>query len=546
MLRLSLLAVLAGTCPALALDLHSTALDNRTAYIPPQCYTRTEDAQGVAHNPCQTCHVLPRHPNFVSDADLQEAYAMPEVARTNPWRNLFTDRRAAVAATDPAEIAAWVRADNYHDASGAPKLAATLAHPPAEWDVNGDGRWAGYVPDAAFAFDDEGFDHMPDGRLTGWRAFAYQPLPGTFWPTNGSSDDVLIRLPEAWRQDGAGHEDLAIYKINLAVTEALIRRTDVAIAPTDEAALGVDLDRDGKLSTATQVTFDGSAAGTGMHWVGLAATLGKAAPIAAGLYPLGTEFIHSVRYLDPAPGGVTMAARMKELRYMKKTRWKSYAALEEWALAEKKEDADFPDRTKQFFGNVEEGIPNGTGWRLQGFIEDAAGDLRPQSFEETVFCMGCHGSIGTVDDSTFAFPRKLGPGAFREGWYHWSQKGLAGTPDLIRADGSGDYAHYLRTNGAGDEFRANAEVIETWLDHGKLDDAKAAAIEADIAPLVTPSAERAVALDAAYRMIVREQSFAQGRDATVAPMDGHVWRQLEEEQPTGLTAEAGWFPRTAR
>ena len=142
---------------------------------------------------------------------------------------------------------------------------------------------------------------------------------------------------------------------------------------------------------------------------------------------------------------------------MKKTSWQSYADLEEGALAEKKEDADFPDRPKQFFGSAEAGIPNGMGWRLQGFIEDAAGDLRPQSFEETVFCMGCHGSIGTTDDSTFAFPRKLsGPGAFRDGWYHWTQKGLAGTPDLVRADGQGDYAHYLRTNHAGDEFRSNA------------------------------------------------------------------------------------------
>ena len=57
MLRLSLLALLAGTVPALALDLKTTVLENRAAYIPPQCYTKTEDAQGVAHNPCQTCRI---------------------------------------------------------------------------------------------------------------------------------------------------------------------------------------------------------------------------------------------------------------------------------------------------------------------------------------------------------------------------------------------------------------------------------------------------------------------------------------------------------
>lgn len=550
MRRLTLLALLATAAPAHALDLTATALTNKTAYIPPQCYTKTEDAQGAVHNPCQTCHTLPRAPNFVSDPDLQQDYAMPGPALENPWTNLFVDRRAAVAATDADEIRAWVGTDNYLGADGRPVLAARLDRLPPEWDANGDGAWAGYRPDAYFAFDDEGFDHAPDGRRTGWRAFAYVPLPGTFWPTNGSTDDVLIRLPEAYRQTADGRESLAVYKANLAITEALINRADVAIAPVDEVELGVDLDRDGRLATATRVAFAFAPLdGVTMHWAGRAGSLGpKAAPLAAGLYPLGTEFLHSVRYLDPRPEGVTMAPRMKELRYMKKTSWQSYADLEEGALAEKKEDADFPDRPKQFFGSAEAGIPNGMGWRLQGFIEDAAGDLRPQSFEETVFCMGCHGSIGTTDDSTFAFPRKLsGPGAFRDGWYHWTQKGLSGTPDLVRADGQGDYAHYLRTNHAGDEFRSNAEVISAWLAQGDLAPEKAAALQADIAPLIMPSAGRAIALDAAYRMIVREQSFVKGRDATIAPQDATVWRRVEQDAPTGIEEPADpWFYRLKR
>ena len=49
------------------------------------------------------------------------------------------------------------------------------------------------------------------------------------------------------------------------------------------------------------------------HYLGGAAAL----PVRRGLYPEGTELLHSVRYLDPdAPG--LIAARMKELRYMKK------------------------------------------------------------------------------------------------------------------------------------------------------------------------------------------------------------------------------------
>src|SRR3546814_2792844 len=55
-------------------------------------------------------------------------------------------------------------------------------------------RW---IPDLdpAQGFDDTGFAR--DG--SGWRAFRYKPFPGTFWPTNGASDDVLIRLPAIFR-----------------------------------------------------------------------------------------------------------------------------------------------------------------------------------------------------------------------------------------------------------------------------------------------------------------------------------------------------------
>ncbi|OWY13288.1 hypothetical protein B6V72_10885 [Thioclava sp. F34-6] len=543
MLRISILALLSMTTMAGAVDLKTTVLDNPTAYIPPQCYTKTEDKAGEVHNPCQTCHTYPRHPNYVRDADLQTEYAFPGPALENPWRNLFVDRRAEVAATNSAEIRAYVRQDNYHDAAGGIALAAKLADPPADWDVNGNGAWDGYIPDVQFAFDDEGFDRRPDGSLTGWRAFAYQPLPGTFWPTNGSTDDVMIRLPEAFRQNADGVEDIATYKTNLAIVQALITRADVAIEPTDEAAMGVDLDRDGEMGQAEVVKFAFAPLdGITMHWAGRAGVDG--AELAAGLYPEGTEFVHSVRYIDPTPEGIQMAARLKELRYMVKTDWETYADLEETALAELKEDNAFPDRTKQFFGSSETGVPNTFGWRLQGFIEDATGDLRPQSFEETVFCVGCHGTLGVNDDSTFAFARKLGKEAYRGGWYHWTQKGLAGTPDRTRADGSGDYAHYLKSNRAGDEFRANAEVIEAWLKAGKLPPEKEAALAEDVGPLILPSPERADALNAAYRMIVRDQSFTQGRDATIAPVDGTVWRELEQDQPTGIEEIAQpWYKR---
>lgn len=549
--RLSATALALIGTPALAggpVDLLTTDLANKTAYIPAQCYTVTEGAQGAVHNPCFTCHVTSRAPHYINDADLQTEYSFPAPALKNPWTNLFVDRSEAVGAVSDDEIMAYIRQDNYVDPDGTITLARRLATPPPAWDVGGDGLWSGYVPDVAYRFDDEGFDIGPDGP-TGWRAFAYYPVNGTFWPTNGSTDDVLIRLPEIYRQAEDGTPDRMIYKINLAITEALMTRRGVPIEPVDETRLGVDLDRDGRLGQAVHVAFDWAPKqGRDMQYVG-AARLAQAAgdaPLAAGLYPLGTEFAHTVRYIDidDATGQITMAPRIKEFRYMRKTRWQSYFDRQEGMLAEAKERDSFPDRIALFFGSSEVGISNGTGWRLQGFIEDAQGDLRPQSFEETVFCIGCHGGVGATDDDTFAFPRKLGATARAGGWTHWSQAGLYRIPEMIRADGAPEYAHYLLHNGAGDELRGNAEVIRRYLDaSGDLRPEPVAAFRGDVSALLYPSAQRAMTLNKAYREIVREQSYDKGRDATVTPQ-ANVHRTVEQGQATGIDRPLdAWYGR---
>ncbi|MBL3586652.1 hypothetical protein JMM61_14850 [Rhodovulum sulfidophilum] len=534
----SALAALLAATPVAAADLASHRLSNPTAYIPPQCYTDTMDAEGNAHNPCFTCHVRARAPNYIiGDADLQTEYSLPGPALKNPWTNLFVDRSARISAIPDAEIDAYVAQDNYFDPDGTITLARKLAPPPAAWDEDGDGAWAGYVPDCYYDFDAEGFDHASDGTPTGWRAFAYVPLPGVFWPTNGSTDDVLIRLAAPFRSTTDGSYDPTIYKVNLAIAEALIKRADVPVAPVDEARLGVDLDRDGALGTATQVTFDWAPLkGRDMSWVGAA----KGEMLAAGLFPVGTEFLHTVRYIDVSSGEAVMAPRMKEVRYGIKTRWQTYADLEEGGLEEAKERYDFPDRIDLFDGGLETGIANGMGWRYQAFIEDASGDLRPQSFEETVFCIGCHSGIGLTDDATISFPRKLGVAdAHAGGWYHWSQKSLAGTPDPVRADGRRELLTYLQENGAGDEFRNNAEVKARFIaSDGSVKPEAAAALRDDITTLIMPSPERARTLNKAYREIVLEQSFAKGRDAVAEPAS-HVLKEVEQNQPTGIEMPVG-------
>jgi hypothetical protein len=357
--------------------------------------------------------------------------------------------------------------------------------------------------------------------------FAYYPLPGGFMPANGSFDDVLIRLPRAFRSDLAGELDLNVYALNLAIIEALIRRQDVAIAETDERSLAVDLDGDGALGLATRVHYEPF----GMKYVGQAGALYAQSRVhlASGLFPQGTEFLHSVRYLAvDASGRVYPAPRMKELRYARKKRWLTYAQLSDHAQREAKDAVLNPDRPEQFHGDAEHGLYNAAGWVLQGFIEDRSGQLRPQAYEETVFCMGCHGGVSATEDSMFAFARKLG--------YHVPHLGEgAPLPDPLREDGLPEYATYLRNNHAGDSYRSNDEVLARFF--GPTGEARAKAFQQlarDVSTLLLPSAKRALALDKAYWLIVREQSFRDGRDPLLAPAV-NVLRETEPDAPTGIT-----------
>jgi hypothetical protein len=161
------------------------------------------------------------------------------------------------------------------------------------------------------------------------------------------------------------------------------------------------------------------------------------------------------------------------------------------------------------------GVYNGQGWLLQGFIEDASGALRPQTYEETVFCAGCHGGVGATQDSSFSFARKLaGPAA---GYVYPRLQDWQGRPEPKRRDGTFEYARYLQENRAGDDFHANTELLARFFDpRGEPRTAELHALHSDVARVLLPSAARALALDRAYLAVVREQSFVRGRDAVLA------------------------------
>jgi hypothetical protein len=481
-------------------------IGNVLAHIPPQCYTKTD---GVA-NPCWVCHTGKNQLNATDDWQLQAQYLLNAIGRENHWTNLFVDRRAEIAAQNDADTLRYVREDNY-----AP-LRAALAKLPKDRRP----RWQPDV-DLARGFAADGFAR--DG--SGWRAFRYKPFPGTFWPTNGATDDVMIRLPAAFRRDASGHDSAAIYRINLAIVEAAVAvpdtRADTALdLPTealDERLAGFDLDGDGRLAQAARI------AALPAHYAGAAANL----PVKRYAYPVGTEFMHGVYYLDPdAPD--LRARRLKELRYSRKIFQLDDAHLAQKFAEDAREMAT--GGWPYFGGDAFSGIFSEYGWQLQAYIEQADGRLRLQTREEQMFCMGCHSGIGVTVDASFSLPRKA-PGA--AGWGYAS---LAGMRDVPQAGSDEpEYLRYLRRARGGDEYRANDEMLARWFPHGALDEA--AVRRADVRALILPSRARALALDKAYRALVATQDFAHGRDALLAPA-ANVLRRVDGAE-TGLREADG-------
>ncbi|MBA1146297.1 hypothetical protein H0Z60_04420 [Ectothiorhodospiraceae bacterium WFHF3C12] len=479
---------------------------NAEAPIPPQCYTKTE----ARFNPCYTCHQNYDdwdRPNYMSDAHLQGVYAFSELGETNHWANLFVDRSEEVAAISDAEILAWINEDNYD-----PFIRA-LANDP---------QWEGPVPRiedlalGAEAFDEHGFAR--DG--SGWVAFNYKPLPSTFWPTNGSTDDVMIRLPEAFRQNACQQTGSAysgdVYMANLAALEAAIKQLDrVSTPPIDENQVCADLNNDGQYTVVSEVSRP-------EYYFGNASDV----PVADMLYPQGTQFLHTVRYVGVNEAGdVFVPRRMKEVRYMKKIRMYDNAQLRSLYGNEQQEKRD--GNLPRYADQGDQGLSNGFGWLVLGFIEDADGTLRQQTREENKFCMGCHTSIGTTIDQTFAFPRKVTGAA---GWGYIDLRGMRDVPNY--GGNEGEILQYLRRVGGGNEFRANDEMQARWFNEDGTVKEEAVR-EASVYELITPSRDRALRLNKAYRVIVEEQSFIYGRDATVEPVD-NVYPEIDPEESVPL------------
>ncbi|MCW8194813.1 hypothetical protein F6455_08440 [Proteobacteria bacterium 005FR1] len=479
---------------------------NPEAPIPPQCYTKTERK----YNPCYVCHQSyvgdKVRTNMMRDGFQQGSYAFSDAGVTNSWKNLFEDRSEQIKNIEDGFIIDYIHQDNFSD------LAKDLKSR----------DWKGFVPElknlhlGAKAFDEYGLAF--DG--SNWVAFNYKPLPSTFWPTNGSTDDVMIRLDQPFREiDGVFSRD--VYYANLALVElAVTGGESVSTIPLNEKHILTDLDRDGVLNTwVTEV-------GRRSHYVGDA----KNVELAHMLYPAGTAFLHTVRYVGvDQRGNIYNAPRMKEVRYMRK---------ETFLPRERLVGSYYREAKEKHFGNLpysvfreEQGMSNGMGWRITGFIEDQHGKLRPQHREEQHSCVGCHKSIGANIDHTFAFPRKM---AGAQGWGYLDLKKVADAPNIDSKTGqpepAGEYLTYLERVGGGDEFRQNEEMLRRWFKaDGSVDREKVSELES-IYDLIVPSRERALALNKAYYTIVQEQSYIYGRDAMIVPPN-NVFASIDEDVP---------------
>lgn len=399
---------------------------NEEPSIPAQCWVETNYG---TQNACLYCHTdylaKKKHGNAFPLGEDQILYSFPSPDLNKVlWRNtIFPQeiverlKKEGVPLPDREDVA-YVRRDNWQPAyakarQGAgsewlnqessefilfPALNPAHLFPFREKDPTGAGTH-GFIDTDGFVRDEkEGF--------TGWRAVNFFPY-GIFTPLSGSVSGIYIRLPRPFMSQGSKF-NREIYRKNLDLLEQNIKNRS----------------------------------GNETHYYGDASNV----PVTRGFFPVGTEFTHPLHYVDlNADGEIgarvdgvvdnntetyefpgTRSRRVKEIRYMYK--WKDVG------IDDIDEDAHYDDFV---IGNEGQGwVDNNAGWVLSAYIEDRRGDLRPQTTEELMQCIGCHAKVGNTVDSVWSFLRKL-PGD--EGWREMDYGAYdAKQPQQTRLQ---DYAH---------------------------------------------------------------------------------------------------------
>jgi hypothetical protein len=370
---------------------------NEDPSIPAQCWIETSYG---TQNACLYCHTdylaKIKHGNAFPLGEDQVLYSFPSPDLNKVlWRNTIFPKeiserleKEGIALPDSEDVA-YVRRDNWQSAFKKARPTAS-----AEWLNRESSEFVLFPalnPSHLFPYrakdptsggthgfvDANGFVRDEKEAYTGWRAVNFFPY-GIFTPLSGSVSGIYIRLPRSFRCEN-GNFSREIYRKNLDLLERNIKNR-----PNKESRYSGDASR---------------------------------VKIEKGFFPVGTEFAHPLHYVDLNADGETGAQldgvvgnktvtyefpgtrsrRVKEMRYMYK--WKQVGI----------DDIDEEAHPDDFvIGNEGQGwVDNNTGWLLSGFIEDREGELRPQTTEELMQCIGCHGKVGNTVDSVWSFERKL-------------------------------------------------------------------------------------------------------------------------------------------
>ncbi len=431
---------------------------NEDPAIPAQCWIET--GYGT-QNACQYCHTdylaSIEHGNAFPIADDQILYSFPTPNLNRIlWRNVIFPEEIERRLRDEGiqipsrDDVGYIRQDNWSELYANvrdtgndrwynddkpdnpyalfPALNPRHLFPYDKDDPTGGGEH-GYV-------DLEGFVRDERHEYTGWRALNFFPY-AIFTPLTGSVSGIYIRLPRIFMtMDGIF--DVEIYKKNLDLLERNIKNR----------------------------AYDET------HYIGDASSV----PVKKGFYPVSTEFAHPLHYVDLFADGEsgsrvngvvgntgktyefpgTRSKRVKEIRYMYK--WKD-VDLDD--IAEDDDEHEY----EMYVGKEGQGwVENGAGWILAGYIEDRKGNLRPQTTEEMVQCIGCHGNVGNTVDAVWSFQRKLpgekGWGEMDYGAYSYDRRDRSRLQDYMNIDvGKGELEYFYYTVVGADLYGVMPEEI---------------------------------------------------------------------------------------
>ena len=402
--------------------------------IPAECWLDQADNQ---INSCKYCHTSGQPGAGNNDIDRQGTFPVQE----NLFLNVLDPGRLddlVPPATLPTDLSVFLRLDNYRLALEARGGDATVG--------SGAGVYK-YFPDL-----DPGQTGADGFANNGWRAFKWKPFE-LAWPRhNGRIQQNWIRLPDRFQRDAAGELDRATYAANLDLLVEVLR---------------------GAVPSGS--------------YLGLAAD----EAVDPFRFPVGSEVLHYLYYLDPAAPDMR-ARRIKEVRWNIKSASRDDEQFDVLGYVSRRERevslALQEDEAAAEYGLVY----NGDAWDIIGFIEREDGTLRPQSEQEMVQCLGCHSRrTGLPVDSHFqSLQRKL-PG--EDGW---RRQDYADIQDFYNAGlARGEYEE-IHENYFGDEARVPRRP------EGSVD--------------FLPPPDLADALTRRYLQIVQSQSFVLGRDPKLA------------------------------